>query len=506
MLVTKKTGYLLHLEYLNSMTKLNELTLVEALAGLKSHKFTSVELTQACIDHISKHNASLNVFITIQATEVLLKLAQDADELIQSQGDKAFDMSPLLGVPYVCKDNFSTEGIETTASSNILKGYIPPYESTVTKKLKDAGAILLGKSNMDAFAHGSSTETSDFGTTLNPWDSRVSPGGSSGGSAAAVAANMCIFAIGSETAGSIRGPASWCGVTGFKPTYGRVSRYGVIAMASSTDSPGPITKTVEDSAVLMELLAGKDICDATTTPKPVDKYAENLNKLDMKDITIGVAKSYFVKEIRPDVAAKVKEAIDKFKELGAKIVEIDLMDPKYSIAVYTIVQRSEVSSNLARFDGIRFGHSRQSFGHEARKRMMLGAYALSSGYYDAYYSKAQKVRTLIIEDFNRVFEKVDLIIGPTLHDVAIEAGTSEKISPLFGELMDMLLEPSAVAGLTAISIPCGLVKGDLGKNLPVGLQLIGPQLAEQKVLSVAHQFQVHTDFHKVFPDLDEVVK
>ncbi len=481
------------------MTELNKLTIVEALIGLKRGDFKSVDLVNACFTQINKYEKDVHVFVTILDQEVVLAEAEKADDAIAKFGEKAFITRPLLGVPYVCKDNFSTKGIQTTASSNILKGYIPPFESTVTQRLKDAGAILLGKSNMDAFAHGSSTETSDFGTTRNPWDTNMSPGGSSGGSAAAVAANMCIFAIGSETAGSIRGPASWCGVTGFKPTYGRVSRYGVIAMASSTDSPGPITKTVEDSAIVLEVIAGKDPLDATTAAQIIPK-THLKRSATPTTLRLGIPKSYFVSEMPADVTKIVKDAIEKYKELGVEVVEIDLMDPKYSIAVYTIVQRSEVSSNLARFDGIRFGHSRSEFGHEARKRMMLGAYALSSGYYDAYYSKAQKVRTKIIEDFNRVFESVDLIVGPTLHDVAIEAGTSEKISPLFGELMDMLLEPSAVAGLTAISIPCGFVQRN--SKLPVGLQLIGPQFAEEDVLAMANLFQEHTDFHKRFPDLE----
>lgn len=486
------------------MHDLNRLTISEAVAGLKKGDFKSIDLVNACFAQINKYENEIHAFVTILDQENVLAEAQKADDAIAKFGEDAFTTRPLLGVPYVCKDNFSTKGIQTTASSNILKGYIPPYESTVTQRLKDAGAILLGKSNMDAFAHGSSTETSDFGTTRNPWNTNMSPGGSSGGSAAAVAANMCIFAIGSETAGSIRGPAAWCGVTGFKPTYGRVSRYGVIAMASSTDSPGPITKTVEDSAIVLEVIAGKDPLDATTAsqlmPKTHLKRGDSSTKL-----TLGVPKSYFVNEMPADVTAVVKNALRKYEELGVKVVEVDLMDPKYSIAVYTIVQRSEVSSNLARFDGIRFGHDRSAFGHEARKRMMLGAYALSSGYYDAYYSKAQKVRTKIIEDFNNVFKKVDLLVGPTLHDVAIEAGTSEKISPLFGELMDMLLEPSAVAGLTAISIPCGFVNRN-SRSLPVGLQLIGPQFSEEDVLDMANLFQEHTDFHKQFPNLGEMEK
>ena len=475
------------------MKNLHQLTLKNALEGLKNNKFTSLELTKACLERIEALNEKIGVFITV-TNDLALEQAKKADKLIAEHGSEAFKSHPLLGIPYACKDNFSTKGIETTASSNILKGYKPPYESTVTKRLQNAGAVLLGKTNLDAFAHGSSTETSDFFTTKNPWNLKTVAGGSSGGSSAAVAANMCVFAIGSETAGSIRGPASWCGITGFKPTYGRVSRYGVIAMASSTDSPGPLTKTTEDAAIIMEIIAGNDPFDATSSPEEVPNYAKNLDKFTLKGIKIGKPKSYFTKEIDSKVLEAVEDACDKFAELGAEIVEIDLMDPKYSIAVYTILQRSEVSSNLARFDGIRFGHDRSKFGKEARNRMMLGAFALSSGYYDAYYAKAQKVRTLIVEDFKKAYKEVDLIIGPTMPTVALELGASEK-SPIFGELMDVLVEPSAIAGLTGISVNCGFVN-----DLPVGFQLIGNQLDEEKVLGAAHVYQQNTDFHKEFPE------
>jgi aspartyl-tRNA(Asn)/glutamyl-tRNA(Gln) amidotransferase subunit A len=328
-----------------------------------------------------------------------------------------FESKPLLGIPYACKDNFSTKGIKTTAGSKILENYIPPFESTVTDKLKKAGAVLLGKTNMDAFAHGSSTENSDFFTTKNPWDTKRVPGGSSGGSAAAVAADMCIFSIGSETGGSIRGPASWCGVTGLKPSYGRVSRYGVVAMASSTDSPGPLTKTVEDSFYVLSIIAGKDPKDATTLQGDLE-ISFPLKGIDLKEIKIGKPSSYFNIDLEEGVRKNVDTAVNKLKDMGAEIVDIDLLAPKYSIAVYTILQRSEVSSNLARFDGIRYGNDRNSFGFEAKKRIMLGTYTLSSGYYDAYYSKAQKVRTLIKEDFEKAFKNVDIIIAPSMPCVA----------------------------------------------------------------------------------------
>lgn len=483
------------------MKNLNELTIVEALKGLKNKEFTCEELTVSCLNQIHEHNSSLNALLFINE-EGALEQARDVDKKIEKEGDAAFEKDKLLGIPYVVKDNFCTKGVETTAASNILRGFIPQYESTVTKKIKDAGAVMLGKANMDAFAHGSSTETSDFGTSKNPWNTNRSPGGSSGGSAVAVAANMCIFAIGSETAGSIRGPASWCGVTGFKPTYGRVSRYGVIAMASSTDSPGPLTKTVEDSALVLEVIAGKDPLDATSSPEPIENYVSKLSKVDLKGLVIGVPKSYFPDEADKEVVSSVKAAIEKFKELGAEIKEIELFDPKYAIAVYTILQRSEVSSNLARFTGVRYGHDRGKFNEENKKRIMLGSYTLSSGYYDQYYSKAQKVRTIIVEDFNKAFEEVDLIVGPTLHEVALEIGASES-SPIFGELMDMLVEPSAIAGLTAISIPCGFTKEGSNAGLPVGLQIIGKQLDESRVLQAAAVFQKETDFHTKFPEMEE---
>ncbi len=470
--------------------KLNELTLQDALEGLQTKTFSSVELTRACLDQIKNSNKKINAYLLVLEEEALSQAAE-ADKIIQGRGVEAFEEYPLLGVPYACKDNFNTYNIETTASSNILKGYIPPYESTVTKKLKSAGAVLLGKTNLDAFAHGSSTETSDFGTTLNPWDITRVAGGSSGGSAAAVAANACIFAIGSETAGSIRGPAAWCGVTGLKPSYGRVSRYGVIAMASSTDSPGPIGKSVWDCAYITKIIAGKDPLDATTSPTEVTLDLNTPKTLE--GVKIGVADAYFIEEMDPNVKKAVEVALTALREQGAEIIKVDLMDPKYSIAVYTILQRSEVSSNLGRLDGIRYGKGRDKFNFENKKRILLGTYTLSVGYYDQYYAKAQKVRTLIIDDFNKVFEEVDLIFGPVMPVTALKLGESDN-SPMFGEMMDVLLEPSAIAGLCALSLPCGQVEG-----LPVAFQLIGKQMDEAKIINVGLKYQEITNFHKEYP-------
>lgn len=478
------------------MPKLNELTLLETIEGLKNGEFTSREVTRACLDQIEKHDNDIHAFVHVEGQGALLA-AEAADKEISEKGVEAFENKPLLGVPYACKDNFCTKGIETTASSNILKGFIPPYESTVTKRLQDAGAVLLGKTNLDAFAHGSSTETSDFFTTLNPWDTSRVAGGSSGGSAAAVASNMAIFAIGSETAGSIRGPAAWCGISGIKPTYGRVSRYGVIAMASSTDSPGPLAKNIQDATYVLEVISGNDPFDATSSNEEINFNYSNLQEKSLSGIKIGKPASYFSDDIEPETKKQVINSLSYLGELGAEIVDIDLLDPKYSIAVYTILQRSEVSSNLARFSGVRYGKTRDNFNEENKKRIMLGSYSLSSGYYDQYYSKAQKVRTLIIEDFERVFKEVDVIVSPSMPSVALKVGESEK-SPLFGELADVLNEASSVAGLAAVSVPCGFSKG-----LPIGMQIIGPQFSEKMILDVAHRFQLETEFHNKFAKLGE---
>ncbi len=475
------------------MRNLNELTILEALDALKKGEVTSLEIVEACLSKIKKEDKKIKAIITL-IEDRALEEAKKADEEIKNTGAVVFETKPLLGIPYLCKDNFSVKGVPTTAGSNILKNYIPPFESTVTGKLKKAGAILLGKTNMDAFAHGSSTENSDFFPTLNPWDKKRVPGGSSGGSAAAVASDMCIFAIGSETGGSVRGPASWCGVTGLKPSYGRVSRYGVVAMASSTDSPGPLTKTVEDAGYVLNVIAGKDPKDATSSPAAVENYIPSKN-YSLKGLKIGKPKSYFNIELERGVKDKVESAVGVLKDMGAEIVDMDLMDPKYSIAVYTILQRSEVSSNLARLDGIRYGDDRTKFGFEAKKRIMLGTYTLSSGYYDAYYAKAQKVRTLIKQDFEKAFKSIDIIVAPSMPGVAPKLGESDK-SSMFGELMDLLTEPSSVVGLPGISVPCGFSEG-----MPVGIQFIGKFNDEKTLIDVANLFQKEKEFHKSKPKL-----
>lgn len=466
----------------------NKLTIKQAKAALKKRKVSSEQLTIACLEKIKILEPKLNAFVTTLEDEAIAE-AKKADEKIA----KGVDL-PLLGIPFAIKDNFCTLNIRTTASSKVLDNFIPPYDATVISKLKKAGVVILGKTNMDAWAHGSSTETSDYGSTKNPWNTNFLSGGSSGGSAASIAADETIGSIGSETAGSIRQPASWCGVVGLKPTYGRVSRYGIIAMGSSLDCPGPIAKTVEDSAIVLQVLAGKDQFDATTSPKAAENYTKNLsNKLD--GLTIGTSDDYFT-GVEDEVKQRVEEALKEFEKLGAKVKKIKLFDPKYAVAVYTILQRAEVSSNLARYDGIRFGSDRSYFGEEAKRRIMLGTYVLSAGYYDAYYSRAQKVRTVIVEDFNRAFKEVDVIVGPTSPSVALPLGSS-KNHPMFGEMADVLVEPSTIAGLPGISIPCGSTKA----GLPVGLQVIGPQFSESLILNTAYKYEQVTEWHKEKPKL-----
>jgi len=465
------------------MPNLNKLTLKEALLGIKEKKFTAPELVSDCYDRIAAVDHQLNSFVTIVDKETALKQAQKVDPSL-----------PLAGIPVAIKDNFLIEGLRTTASSKVLDSYIAQYTSTVVQKLISAGAIVIGKTNMDAWAHGSSTETSDFGPTKNPWNTNHLPGGSSGGSAAAVAADECIISIGSETAGSIRQPSAWCGIVGLKPTYGRCSRYGVISMASSTDSPGPICKTVDDSAFVLSIIAGHDPNDATSIDQNSWLYPSQ-SISDLKGLRLGLPKAYFPSEIKTEVKEATLRAAETFKKLGAEIIELDVLDPQYAIAVYTVLQRSEVSSNLARFTGVRYGNDRSFFAKEAIRRIMLGTYSLSSGYYDAYYLKAQKVRTLIVDDFNNQFKKVDAIIGPTSPTTALPLGATQG-QAMFGELEDMLMEPSSLAGLPGISIPCGFANG-----LPIGLQITGPQLSEDKIVNIARLFESNTDYHLQRPQL-----
>jgi len=455
------------------------MTIKQLLSAYRNKQKHPVETIKALYQQIKKINPKLNAYLALNEDNAL----KEAKKI------KEFN-KPLSGIPIAVKDNFCTEGLITTASAKLLADFNPPYDATVVKKLKDSGAIILGKTNMDAWAHGSSTETSDFGTTHNPYDYSRVPGGSSGGSAAAVAAGIPPFAIGSETAGSIRQPAAWCGVVGFKPTYGRVSRYGLIAMASSLDSPGPITRSVEDAAVILQVIAGFDRYDATSSQKPVPDYRQKLK--NKKPFVIGLSDDYF-KGVNKEIMDQFDQARTILTKMGHRFKKVKLISPKYSISLYTILQRAEVSSNLCRYDGIRFGKDRSAFSNQAKRRMMLGAFALSVGYYDAYYLKAQKVRTLIMQNFNDAFRQVDLIMAPTTPITAPKIGAS-KNNPMFGEIMDQLVEASSIAGLPGISLPIGLSSG-----LPVGMQFFGPPFSEPQILNLAFQYENETRFNQLKP-------
>ena len=465
--------------------ELCDLTITKAHEGLKNKKFSSRELTLSCLKKIEEVEDDLNAFITVTAEKALSK-ANEVDERIAS----GQEISPLTGIPAALKDIFCTKDIETTAGSNILRGFVPPYDATVVKKLKAQNAVIIGKTNCDAFAHGSSGENSDFDATKNPYDLERVPGGSSSGSAAATAAGESIFAIGTDTGGSTRLPVGFCNLVGLKPTYGRVSRYGIISMASSLDSPGPLTKTVTDCALVMQAMAGHDPLDSTTSDVPVPDYGRRDGACPVstiEKIKIGVPKEYFQEGIEPEVEKLVKEAIQKFEELGATVVEISLPHTKYGVATYALICHSEVSSNLARYDGIRFGHERESFGEEAKRRIMLGTFALSSGYYDQYYQKAQKVRTLIKQDFDKAFKKVDVIVTPTSPGVPFKLG--EKVNdPLKMYLSDIFMVPVNLAGIPALNLPCGFVETS-GKKLPVGMQIIGPQFSEELLFRVGYTYE-----------------
>lgn len=448
-------------------------SLLEIRNLIEKKEISLKEVFNYFLKRIKNYNPRLNCFLTLN----------------ENFSDKIIGNGLLSGIPLAIKDNFCTEGIKTTASSKVLENFIPPYNATVIQKLVNQGALIIGKTNMDAWAHGSSTETSDYGPTKNPWDLNRAPGGSSGGSAVAVSAYLSPAAIGSETAGSIRQPAAWCGVVGLKPTYGRISRYGLIAMGSSLDCPGPITINVTDNAFLLQILAGRDLYDATTANIRVPNYLSLIKK--PKKFIIGVCDDY-LDGVSEEIKNNFLSTLKIFEKLGHKIKKVKLISPKYAISVYTIIQRAEVSSNLARYDGIRFGNDRRFFGEEAKKRIMLGTFTLSYGYYKDFYQKAQKVRTLIVEDFKKVFGEIDLLISPTTPVTALKLGEFKKY-PFFGEAMDVLNEPASVAGIPAINIPTGLDSN----NLPIGLQVIGRHFEEESILNLAYQFEKETDFFGV---------
>ena len=471
---------------------LKALTIEKIHQSLLKKEFSAQELVQLYLDKIEKENSKLNCYLTL-CPELALSQAKLIDEMILTKRE----LPLLAGVPASIKDNILVENVKCTAGSKILENYFAPYDATVTERLKKNEAIILGKTNLDEFAMGSSTENSAFGPSRNPYDLNRVPGGSSGGSATAVAADLAVFSLGSDTGGSIRQPASFCGLVGLKPTYGAVSRYGLIAFASSLDQIGPLTKTIEDCRIVFEAISGWDEKDSTSV-----KFNQENEKLEIENLRIGVPREYFVKGIDVEVENLIKKAIKKYEEMGAKIEEISLPHTEYSLACYYILAPSEASANLARYDGIKYGYSRltnlenqksnllevylesrgEGFGPEVRRRIMLGTFALSSGYYDAYYLKAQKVKALIKEDFEKAFEKVDFIFTPTCPTPAFAIGEKSQ-DPLKMYLSDIFTAPVNLAGLPAISIPAGKVK-----NLPVGLQIIGPAFQEGKIIEIAKKY------------------
>jgi aspartyl-tRNA(Asn)/glutamyl-tRNA(Gln) amidotransferase subunit A len=476
--------------------------IAELSAELAAKKISSVELTQHFIDRIHQHDEQLNSFITV-TEEYALQTAKEADDL-RAKGNAA----PLTGIPIAQKDIFCTDGIKTSCGSKMLDNFIAPYDATLVKKLKAAGTIMLGKTNMDEFAMGSSNETSYYGTVKNPWNLEYVAGGSSGGSAAAVAARLAPAATGTDTGGSIRQPAALCGLSGLKPTYGRVSRYGMIAFASSLDQGGPIAKTVEDCALLLNAMAGFDEHDSTSVNKAVPDYTALLNQ-SIKGMRIGLPKEYFSEGLSKEVETVIQSAIKEYEKLGAIIEEISLPHTALSVPAYYVIAPAECSSNLARYDGVRYGYrckdpvdlqdlykrSRsEGFGSEVKRRIMIGTYVLSAGYYDAYYLKAQKTRRLIRDDFTEAFKKVDVILSPTTPTPAFKIGekTSDPISMYLSDIYTIAVN---LAGLPGMSIPAGFVN-----KLPIGMQLIGNLFGEEKLLNIAHQFQIVTDWHKQIPE------
>ncbi len=474
------------------MSDLTRLSAFETREAIARREVSAREVVEAYLRRIDQVDPLVHAFLTVTREQALVQAAGALN-------------GPLAGVPVALKDNHCTRGIRTTCASRILENFVPPYDATVIRKLRDAGAILLGKTNMDEFAMGSSTENSAFQKTLNPWDPSRIPGGSSGGSAAAVAADFCAAATGSDTGGSIRQPAALCGVTGLKPTYGRVSRYGLVAFASSLDQIGPMTKDVRDAALMLSVIAGQDPMDATSAPLPVPDYLASLEK-GVRGMRLGLPREYFGAGMDAEVEKSVRDAVEVYRKLGAEIVDLSLPNTEHGIATYYLIAPAEASSNLARYDGVHYGHrakeydglvqmysrSRdEGFGAEVKRRIMLGTFALSAGYYDAYYNNALKVRRLIKQDFDRAWEQVDAVVCPTSPIPAFKVGEKSD-DPLQMYLCDVLTVTLNLAGLPGVSIPCGFTKA----GLPVGLQVIGKAFDEETVLRVARAFERETDFHR----------
>ncbi|MDA7691626.1 Asp-tRNA(Asn)/Glu-tRNA(Gln) amidotransferase subunit GatA [Methylophilaceae bacterium] len=478
------------------------LSLKELSEGLKQKKFSSVELTQFFLNRLDLHNSSINAFITIDKDKSLA-MAKHSDEIIK-EGNQDY----LTGIPIAQKDIFCAEGWKTSCGSKMLDNFIAPYDSTVISKFNAVGAVNLGKTNMDEFAMGSSNETSFYGNVKNPWDIKTVPGGSSGGSAAAVAGRLAPAATATDTGGSIRQPASLCGLTGLKPTYGLVSRYGMIAFASSLDQAGPMCHTAEDCAAMMNVMSGHDPKDSTSIQRAKENYLTGISD-PIKGLKIGVPKEFFSEGLDPEVEKIIERGINEYKKLGAEIVEISLPNNHLSIPVYYVIAPAEASSNLSRYDGVRYGYRtkeyddlmemycktrEEGFGEEVKRRIMIGTYVLSAGYYDAYYLKAQKIRRLISEDFKKAFENCDVILGPSAPSVAFPIG-EKKEDPLKMYMQDVYTISTNLAGLPGLSMPAGLMN-----ELPVGIQLIGNYFSEAKLLNIANIFQMNTDWHNLSPE------
>ncbi len=488
---------------------LNQLAISELAVKLGSREVSAREVMQDCLDRINRVDGQIHAFLSHDIADAMAQ-ADAVDRAIAAGA--SHDQQPLLGIPIAIKDVLAVKGQPLNCGSRILGKFVSPYDATAIERLRAAGAIVFGRLNMDEFAMGSSTETSAFGVTRNPWDTSRIPGGSSGGSAAAVAADECIAALGTDTGGSIRQPAALCGCVGLKPTYGRVSRYGLVAFASSLDQIGPFTKEVRDSAILLEVLSGLDHRDSTSIPQPVPHYARGLTG-DIKGLKLGLPKEYMIGGLDPQVNQAVRNAVKQLEQMGAEIVEISLPHTDYAVATYYIVATAEASANLARFDGIRYGarvdgedpvslysNTRGAgFGEEVKRRIILGTYVLSSGYYDAYYLRAQKVRTLIRQDFLQAFEKVDAIVTPTSPTAAFKIGEKSD-DPLQMYLSDIFTISCNLAGICGISIPCGFT-GDPQPKLPIGLQLLGKPFGEETILKIAHAYEQNTAWHKERPML-----
>lgn len=486
---------------------LNQLTISELTGKLAKREVSSREVMQACLDQISRVDKQIHAFISHDDLDALAQ-ADAADKLFADASSAA--NKPLLGVPIAVKDVLAVKGQPLNCGSKILGKFVSPYDGTAIQKLKAAGAIIFGRLNMDEFAMGSSTENSAFGVTRNPWDTARIPGGSSGGSAASVAADECLASLGTDTGGSIRQPAALCGVVGMKPSYGRISRYGLVAFASSLDQIGPFTKNVRDTALLLEAMSGIDPLDSTSMPQPVPHYASNLEG-GVKGLKLGLPKEYMIGGLDPEIKQAVDAAVKQLEKLGAEIIEVSLPHTDYAVATYYIIATAEASANLARFDGVRYcarvdgndpiemyGKTRGAgFGAEVKRRIILGTYVLSGGYYDAYYLRAQKVRTLIRNDFLKAFEKVDAIVTPTTPTAAFKIGEKSD-DPLQMYLSDIFTISCNLAGICGLSLPCGFTKAP---KLPIGLQLLGKPFGEETILKIAHAYEQSTNWHREKPAL-----